>query len=389
MNEITVIGGGLAGLAAAISCAERGADVRLLEAHEHLGGRARSTEGPYKANLGPHAIYGGALSEWLKARNLMPPLARPLLTGVRFHFEGKVHRTPPLSLIPPGLRLRGRTAPIDQDFRSWVTDHSDTRTADFLSALAGVYTFYHDPGELSAAFVWERTQRLLLSPRPPARFIFGGWTTLVTALERHARSLGVEILTGRRVDSLPDPPVIVALELRDARRLLEDDALRWLSGHTVCLDLGLRERADDPWILSDLASAGWIERYSAQDPSLAPAGQHLVQAQMPIRPGESADQAAARLERLLDSSFEDWRERVTWRRRQVMDGRSGALDLPGSNWEDRPALDRGEGVFLCGDQVAVPGCLAEVSIASASAAATLAVACARGRAVQQRTSRRQ
>ena len=69
----------------------------------------------------------------------MPPLARPLLTGVRFRYEDGIHRTPPLSLIPPGLRLRGRMAPVDQTFRSWVTDHSDERTADFLSSLAGVY----------------------------------------------------------------------------------------------------------------------------------------------------------------------------------------------------------------------------------------------------------
>ena len=167
MHKITVIGGGVAGLTAAITCAETGASVRLLEAHDSLGGRARSTGGDYKANLGPHAIYGGVLSEWLKARDLMPPLARPLLTGVRFHYDGGVHRTPPLSLIPPGLRLRGRMAPVDQSFRSWVTDHSDARTAEMLSSLAGVYTFYHDPGELSAAFVWERTQRLLLQPKPP------------------------------------------------------------------------------------------------------------------------------------------------------------------------------------------------------------------------------
>ena len=63
----------------------------------------------------------------------MPP-ARPALTGVRFHFGGAIHRTPPLSLIPPGLRLRGRMAPVDQDFRSWVAGHADERTADFLSA---------------------------------------------------------------------------------------------------------------------------------------------------------------------------------------------------------------------------------------------------------------
>ena len=138
MSEITVIGGGVAGLTAAITCAEGGASVRLVEASETLGGRARSSDGPYKANLGPHAIYrGGILWDWLSSRHLMPPLSRPLLTGVRFRYEGAIHRTPPLSLIPPGLRLRGRMAPVDQDFRSWATDLSDSRTADLLSSLAG------------------------------------------------------------------------------------------------------------------------------------------------------------------------------------------------------------------------------------------------------------
>jgi phytoene dehydrogenase-like protein len=380
MSEITVIGGGLAGLTAAITGAEAGAEVRLFEAHDALGGRARSTDGDYKANLGPHAIYaGGVLWQWLTTRGLMPPLARPLLTGVRFHYEGTVHRAPPLSLIPPGLRLRARMAPVDQDFRSWVTDHADSRTAGYLSGLAGVYTFYHDPGELSAAFVWQRSQRLLLTPRPTARFIVGGWTRMVQALERRARELGVEIICGERVDALPASPVIVALELRDARALLDDDTLQWPSGRTICLDLGLREHHGDPWIVSDLETAGWLERYTAQDPSLAPAGEQLVQAQMPIRPSESIDDAAGRLERLVDASLEQWRERVRWRRRQVMDGRSGALDLPGATWRDRPAIDRGDGVFLCGDQVAADGCLAEVSFASAIDAATRAVEYARGR----------
>jgi phytoene dehydrogenase-like protein len=375
MRHITVIGGGVAGLTAAIMCAERGLSVRLFEAHDSVGGRARSTDGPYKANLGPHAIYkGGVLWDWLSARNLMPPLAPPALTGVRFHYEGTTHRTPPLSLIPPGLRLRGRMAPVDQDFRSWATDHSDARTAGLLSSLAGVYTFHHDPGELSAAFVWERSQRLLLSARPPARFVIGGWSSLVDALERHARSLRVEIITGERVDALPEDPVIVALELRDARRLLGDDTLQWPSGRTVCLDVALQQRHGDPYVVSDLESSGWIERYSARDGSVAPAGEHLVQAQMPLRPGEGADDAGRRLERLLDASFEGWRDRVTWRRRQVMDGRSGALDLPGTTWRDRPAIDRGNGVFLCGDQVAAPGCLSEVSFASAIDAGRLALA---------------
>jgi phytoene dehydrogenase-like protein len=119
------------------------------------------------------------------------------------------------------------------------------------------------------------------------------------------------------------------------------------------------------------------------DKSLAPDDEQLVQAQMPIRPDESPDDATTRLEKLLDASLEDWRGRVTWRRRQVMDGRSGALDLPGTSWPDRPAIDRGDGIFLCGDQVAADGCLSEVSVASAIDAGTRALGHARHRSLDQ------
>ncbi|MHB1538929.1 MAG: hypothetical protein ACYCUM_10925 [Solirubrobacteraceae bacterium] len=92
---------------------------------------------------------------------------------------------------------------------------------------------------------------------------------------------------------------------------------------------------------------------------------------MPIRPGESTQEAGARLERLVDQSLVDWRERRTWHRRQVMDARSGALDLPGRSWRDRPAIDRDDGVFLAGDMVAAPGLLSEVAWASAIEASRL------------------
>lgn len=374
-SEITVIGGGLAGLTAAIACAEGGAPVRLLEAHEELGGRARSASGPYKANLGPHVIYkDGAFWRWLVERDLLPAYAGPPLAGVRFRWQGTARRFPPLGALPPVLRLRGREAPVDRDFRGWVTAHSDARTAEMLSAAAGVYTFHHDPGELSAAFVWQHSVRVLLSPPPTARYLIGGWGTLVDSLEGRARQLGVRIETGHRVDSLPGGPAVVATELDAARRLLNDDSLAWPSGNTVCLDLGLRRRRGDPFVVSDLDEAGWVERFSAADPSLAPAGEELVQAQMPIRPEESADAAALRLERLLDASLPDWRERETWRRRQTMTARTGPLDHPGKSWRDRPAIDRGDGVYLAGDMVAAPGLLSEVSWASGAEAAGLALA---------------
>jgi phytoene dehydrogenase-like protein len=373
--QITIVGAGIAGLVAAIACAEEGAGVRLVEAHESLGGRGRSTDGPYKANLGPHAMYhDGPFWKWMRERDVLPANASPRLSGARLRLGGTLRRTPPLGSLPAVLRLRGREAPVNTDFRTWAAGHTDEQTAEMLSAGAGVFTFHHDPGELSAAFVWPRMVRLLLTVPSIVRYPVGGWTALIDSLERRVRELGVALETGTRLNTLPEAPVIVATQLDQARELLGDDSLRWNSGRTVCIDLGVRYRRGDPTVVSDMDEAGWIGRYSATNPSIAPDGEELIQAQMPIRPGESTDQAALRLERLLDVGVEDWRTRETWRRRQVMDGRSGALDMPGSSWRERPAVDRGDGVFLAGDAVAAPGMLSEVSWASAVEASRLALA---------------
>lgn len=389
MEPITIVGGGIAGLTAAISCAEQGARVELAEAHEQLGGRARSTEGPYKANLGPHALLANSpFYAWLRERELLPPMTRPPLSGVRFRWRDDIRRVPAVGAAVAALRLRVRTAPVDQDFRGWASDHAGADAAEQLARSAGILTYYHDPGELSAAFVWEPLVRGLLSGPPTARYPIGGWSAIIERMRERAERLGVRIRTGERVSELPDPPVIVATELADARGLLGDDSLQWRSGHSVCLDLALRHRRGDPFVVVDLQETGWVERFTAADPTLAPDGEELVQAQMPIRPGESPDAAAARLERLLDAVFVGWRERETWRRRQVMRGRTGALDEPGYSWRDRPAVDRGDGVFVAGDMVAAPGCLSEIAWASAVRAAELSVAqVPSGRSLGRRAAR--
>jgi phytoene dehydrogenase-like protein len=375
VEQITIVGGGIAGLTAAISCAEGGGRVVLREAHEELGGRARSLPEPYKANLGPHALLADSpLWRWLGERDLLPPWVRPPLSGVRFRWRDDIRRVPAVGAAIAALRLRGRTAPVELDFRTWASDHVGADAADALARSAGILTYYHDPGSLSAAFLWPPLVRGLLSAPPTARFPLGGWGAIIAKLRERALALGVEIRTGDPVGELPEPPVIIATELAEAGRLLGEPGLHWQSGNSVCLDVALRTRRGDPFVVVDLQETGWVERFTASDPSLAPDGEELVQAQMPIRPGESADGAAQRLEALLDASFRDWRGRVTWRRRQVMDGRTGALDLPGQTWHDRPAIDHGGGVYLAGDMVAAPGCLSEIAWASAVEAGKLALA---------------
>ncbi|MEU8891397.1 NAD(P)-binding protein [Streptomyces sp. NPDC048442] len=385
-TTLTVVGGGFAGLVAAITAAESGRTrVHLRESHHTAGGRARTADGPYKTNEGPHALYSrGPLWTWLKQRGLIGPVAsvplRATLSGaatVRFHRDGALRRMPPLPVLRLG-RKQAHEAPVDTDFHTWASSLIGERHTRYAANAIGVAVFHHDPGALSARFVQERLRRVLAMP-PEAKYPVGGWSSVVDRLVAHARHLGVRIDTGSRVTDTELAgaaalgPVIVATSLPAARSLLADDSLTWAGGRTALLDLGLRTRRGDAFIISDLDSPGWIERFTAQDPTLAPPGEQLVQAQLPLAPGESRSVGIARAERLLDLGLPGWRERVTHRAEALATGRTGALDLPGTTWRDRPAIDRGNGIYLAGDQVAAPGLLAEVSFNSALEAASLAL----------------
>jgi phytoene dehydrogenase-like protein len=371
MQRITVVGGGFAGLVSAITCAEAGTQVRLLEAHHTLGGRARATTTPYIAHDGPHVLYcDGPWWRWLAERDLIGPFSGvPLrgLAGFRFRHGDRLRRTPPAALLRV-LAHRRQRAPVDIDFHTWVCGQHGKQGASAASNLMGVATFDAEPGRLSAAFVWQRLLRVF-APSPPARYLTGGWNGLIDRLAAHARALGVIIETGARVTELPAPPVIVATSLDAAGRLLGMALPKMESGRTVLLDLAVRTDRRDAFVVSDLDAAGWLERYTLPDPSLAPTGESLIQAQLPLRDAEGKADGLTRLEALVDQALPGWRERTTWRRHGIANRRTGALDLPGQTWRDRPAVERGDGVFLAGDMVAAPGLLSEVSFHSAIAAA--------------------
>ncbi|HEX4491928.1 MAG TPA: FAD-dependent oxidoreductase [Acidimicrobiia bacterium] len=369
MREVTVVGGGLAGLIAATECAEAGVPVRLLEARRRLGGRATTNPGEWHTNLGPHAFYaGGPMWDWLRARELHVPYRRPQLNGIRMRWQGEVRITPPTALLRAARALR-HDAPVDVDLRSWLTDRVDAEAAAAVSGAAGVLTFDHDPGRLSAEFVWSRVRRILLKTPPVARYVVGGWGPVVDRLAAHARAVGVRVETNAKVDELPDGPVIVAVDPRAARRLLNDDALHASGPRTALLDIGLRARRGDPYLVIDLDEAAFVDRFTAVDKTLAPAGHSLVQAMIGLRPDESLDDGITRIETILDAGYRDWRDREVWRRRAVVSEATGALDLPGSTWRDRPAVQQREQLWLAGDWVAAPGHLSEVSCNSAVEAA--------------------
>ncbi|MGW4362012.1 NAD(P)-binding protein [Streptomyces californicus] len=394
MEHIHVIGGGLAGLTAAITAAESGARTTLYEGHRTIGGRARTADGPYRVNEGPHALYRlGPHAAWLARRGLLGPLVSvPPRAGLGFRFRraGALRRTPPAALLRLARRSPG-SAPVDSGFLDWASGRVGAAGARAAAHFAATALFHHDPGALSARFVQERLVRLASLP-PEARYPVGGWGPLAERLARHARALGVAVETGARVDTRTlgelarTGPVVVATSLAAARTLLGDPSLTWDSGRTVLVDLAVRTRRGDAFVVSDLDAPGWLERFTAQDPGLAPAGEQLLQGQFPIGPDARRAEGVARADALLDLGFPGWRERTTWRAEALADGRTGAVDRPGTTWRDRPSVVRGDDVFLAGDQVAAPGLLSEVSFTSGLEAALLAVKAAARRSATGRGS---
>lgn len=367
-KQVTVVGGGLAGLVAAIACAEAGARVVVHEAHSKLGGRARSTAAPFVANDGTHAFYVGPAWQWMRKRGLVRPAARlglRQLAGLRIRRAGRLRRTWPsgfIAMVTVGRRLH---APVDASFAEWAGARFGEQACQAAAGMLGPALYEADPGRLSAAFVFERLQRVAAVP-PQTRYPLGGWGAVVNRMEVGARNRGVVFEMGSRLTELPSGgPVIVATSLQAARTLLNDDSLQWESGRAALLDVGVRHARGDLFALFDFDEGGMVERFSSQDPGLAPVGHELLQGEIPLRPDESKADGLCRLEVLFDLAFADWRDRACWRRDQMAAHRTGALDLPGRTWRDRPRIDRGDGCYLVGDMVAAPGLLAEVAINSA------------------------
>ncbi len=371
MVEVTVVGGGIGGLVAAVAAREQGHQVTLHEAHDRLGGRAWTTAGDRRANWGPHVFYTNTkLWPWLDERGLTRPFTKlPTVPKMVLRVDGDGHRVPPARTARAMLQLRKAEAPIDRSFSDWAREVvGDDRAVAHVASFVGVATFHHDPGSLSAAFVVERLRQATMFP-PTVRYVTGGWAAVIDRLADRTRSLGVRIETSSRVDALPSGgPVVLAVPLPAASALL-GETVSWTGARTALLDVTLTRRRGDAFIVSDLDASGWAETFSMVDPQAAPKGEHLVQVQVGMRPDESRDDAIARAEELLDVGYRGWRQRETWRRQAKIENESGALDLPGTSWRDRPAIDRGNDVYLVGDMVAAPGILADVSCSSALTAA--------------------
>src|SRR4051812_8501021 len=93
--DVVVVGGGLAGLAAAATAAQGGASVAVIEAHRP-GGRAQTTEARgFLFNRGIHALFlGGPGAVVLDRLGVRPVGAAPPIERYRLLAGGEQHVLP-------------------------------------------------------------------------------------------------------------------------------------------------------------------------------------------------------------------------------------------------------------------------------------------------------
>ncbi|MET9251745.1 FAD-dependent oxidoreductase [Nonomuraea sp. NPDC003709] len=363
--DLHIVGAGLTGLTAAIEAAERGWRVTVAEANPRPGGRARTLAAPYRANLGTHAIYvDGPWWAWLERRGLTPPIVEAPRQATLVRAGGRLGPWPAeLSQVIAALPTE---APAEESLRAWLLRHVDARMAEAIVGVVFIFTFDHDPGRLSAAFAHQRLRRAMAGG---VRYVTGGWSTLVDLLAERAAGLGAQISTRTRVPALPAGPTILATSLATARQLTGDRSLTWPGARVTTVDLGLRaDRGPDWFRVMDLDARIYAARYGLADPTLAPPGHELIQISAACAPGERKADAERRVQHLLDESWPGWRAALQWYRSALRTDCTGAIDLPGTTWHDRPAVSRGDSLAVATDQSAAPGLLAEVGISAAQLA---------------------
>lgn len=223
-QRVAVIGGGLAGLSAAVNLAKHGLAVTLFERSSHLGGRAKTTvKDGYHINFGPHAFYlGGPGRPFLQELGIDPQGNPPPTANAVAFYKGK-NPILPLSIgtifktslfgLSDKLRLLKlmlRLNSINENevesltVNEWINVDKDLAFGSdalkgFVRTLIQLSTYTRDTDKMSAR---AGLYQLKAAVRGGVSYLHGGWAQMVDALADKAREHNVELVTGSEVVEL-------------------------------------------------------------------------------------------------------------------------------------------------------------------------------------------
>jgi phytoene dehydrogenase-like protein len=416
-TDVAVVGGGLAGLAAATYAARGGRSVVLCEKASTLGGRAATTTlGDFRFNLGPHALYArshgiGVLRELgveFKGSKPSPSGAYAISGGAKHALPGGF-----LSLVTTGLfglpakletaRLLGGFGRIEAaalarvPVGEWIdanVRHAAVRP--LVRALVRVTTYSDDPARMSAGAAIAQIQGALGAG---VLYLDDGWQTLVDGLRAAAVAAGVRFVTARATaveragagwrvglgDSAAidagaaivaaGPDSVAALLSGELQRLAQGWASEAVPVRAACLDLAL-SRLPQPRATFALGIDRplYLSVHSAVA-KLGPAGNAVIHVAKYLGAAGSDPKADEReLESLMDLVQPGWRTLILQRRflpDMLVANALPAAATGGTEGRPGPAVPGAENLYIAGDWVGRHGQLADASLASAKRAATL------------------
>lgn len=283
--DTAVIGGGLAGLIAALELAKKGHSVIVIEKSNRLGGRAMTnTQQGIHLNMGGHALYktgrafqilqehgvklvGGNPSPntnfiWNNELYAITPNPVSMLTSKLLTFSGKINL---MRLFMKLGKLDAQRIPAAMSVRQWAeAEVSDPKVRHIFYAICRTATYTLDPDYQLAAPALAQVQRSL---KGGVLYVDGGWQTIVEQLRQKAQQAGVHIVSGKSVreikhadgrveklifadgEELSVSNVVSTASPSESAKLVqgaESTALsRWRTEArpvtAACLDLGLRK----------------------------------------------------------------------------------------------------------------------------------------------------
>lgn len=410
--KVVIIGGGLAGLAAAATAARAGAEVVLCERARALGGRAGSkSDQGYIWNLGPHALYRKGPGVAVLRALGVPVVGRAPPFGGQVWLEGALHPLPVgagiwgsylgaggLASLGLGLgrAMWGEQREADgQSLRAWLDARvADPRARATVEALARVATYSASPEQMSAGAALRQLQSALTGN---VLYLDGGWQRLVEGLASAAEGAGATLRAGAAARAaraegggwaveLDDGEVlradrlVLAVGPRTARALLgEVTPAAWERlgppVYAACLDLALsRLPAPGNNFAVGIDQPLYASVHSVTA-ALAPPGGAVVHLARygGVPDGRTGDEVQAELEALMDALQPGWREAVVARRflpRLVV---AEALDTAdNAGWRPDVRVSERPGLLLAGDWVGAEGMIADAALASGARAGALA-----------------
>lgn len=405
-QHVNIVGGGVAGLLAAVELARVGAQVTVFETAGALGGRARTRQADgYSLNQGPHALYlGGAFRRELKRLGIPFSGGRALASSRKAIWKGRLHELPinAKSLLRTGLfgigdkiRYVGVLKAIstgvkaEGSFAHWLdTQKLSPVMRTSLEALARLSGYANGPQFISAQAMLDQI-RLALGG---TLYLDGGWSTLVDGLMAAAREAGVMLHAGAHVEQvivegrrsrvvLADgsaheaDATILAMGPSEAAALaphvasLQLEAREAMPVRANALDLALKRLPDGAQEFAIGIDGPFYFSLHSGSAKLAPEGGAVVHVAKYLPTGTEPERnAIEELEGVADLVMPGWRAFEV--KRQELRGMVVANGLP--RWDRaRPAatLADAPGLFIAGDWVGDEGMIADTAAASAMQAA--------------------